>query len=177
MTLYDLTVTAFTQQSRALLGQMAKAETWCVEQGVTDTDMLDTRLAPDMHPLSVQFDFVVAQLLQPMRRLTGQALADPEEAGPTLAAHNTRIKAALVMIAALPAAEVNGDPARMIELILPNGMTFDLSAADYVRDWAVPQFFFHIMAAYTLMRHRGVPLGKADYVPHMVRHARRPSAS
>jgi hypothetical protein len=61
----------------------------------------------------------------------------------------------------------------MIGLELPNGMAFDLNAADYVRDWAVPQFYFHIMTVYAILRMRGVPLGKADFVPHMLRHARK----
>lgn len=171
--LHDQTVTIFTQQARALLGQLTKAETWCEEQLIDQADLLDSRLAADMFPLGSQLAFVVAQLLQPMRRLTGQPLPDPAEAAPTLAAHRARISAALDQIAALTADDVNGDPARMIGLELPNGMAFDLSAVDYVRDWAVPQFYFHIMAAYAILRMRGVPLGKADFVPYMLRHARK----
>jgi hypothetical protein len=75
--LYDQTVTVFTQQARALLGQLAKAETWCGEQAVDQTDLLDSRLAADMFPLATQLTFVVAQLLQPMRRLTGPSPARP----------------------------------------------------------------------------------------------------
>ncbi len=49
---------------------------------------------------------------------------------------------------------------------------FDLTAATYVRDWALPQFYFHIVAAYAVMRHLGVPLGKADYAGYMMQHLR-----
>lgn len=171
--LHDQTITVFTQQSHALLGQLTKAEKWCEEQGIDQADLLDSRLAPDMFPLAMQLTFVAAQLLQPMRRLTGQELPDPAEAAPTLAAQKARISAALDQISALAAEDINGDPDRMIGLELPNGMAFDLSAADYVRDWAVPQFYFHIMTVYAILRMRGVPLGKADYVPHMLRHARK----
>ena len=43
-------------------------------------------------------------------------------------------------------------------------MIFDLSAEQYVRDWALPQFYFHLMIAYAVLRAQGVALGKADYV-------------
>lgn len=166
------TIPIFQQQVRALIGQLGKAATWCAEQGVTEGDLLETRLAPDMHPLSKQLDFVVAQLIQPIRRLAGIDLADPAEAAPTLAAHQDRLKAALALVADLDAAQLDADPDRMIALDLPNGMAFDLTASAYVRDWALPQFWFHIMAAYAVMRTRGIPLGKADYVPYMMKHMR-----
>jgi hypothetical protein len=50
---------------------------------------------------------------------------------------------------------------------LPQGMIFDLTAAQYVRDWAIPQFYFHVMVAYAILRAEGIALGKADYVAHM----------
>jgi uncharacterized protein len=171
--LHAQTIPVFTQQVRALIGQLDKAAIWCAEQGVTEGDLLETRLAPDMHPLNKQLDFVVAQLIQPIRRLVGVDLADPAEAAPTLAAHQDRLNAALALVADIDAAQIDADPDRKIALDLPNGMAFDLSASAYVRDWALPQFWFHIMAAYAVLRMRGVPLGKADYVPYMFRHRRQ----
>ncbi|MEI2263404.1 DUF1993 domain-containing protein [Stenotrophomonas indicatrix] len=34
-------------------------------------------------------------------------------------------------------------------------------------NWATPQFYFHLVTAYCILRHNGVQLGKAEYVPHM----------
>ena len=47
------------------------------------------------------------------------------------------------------------------------GMIFDLTGEQYARDWALPQFYFHLMTAYAILRKEGVELGKADYVAHM----------
>lgn len=171
--IYAQTIPVFTQQVRALLSQLGKAAEWCADNGVTETDLLDTRLAPDMHPLAKQLDFVVAQLLQPIRRLAARDIADLPEAAPAIAAHRDRLKAALALIADVDAAMLDTNPDRMIALDLPNGMAFDLSASAYVRDWALPQFWFHIMTAYAIQRMRGVPIGKADYVPYMMQHLRQ----
>ena len=171
--IHDQTIPVFTQQTRALLGQLSKAAEWCAEQGVAEADLLDTRLAPDMFPLAKQLDFVVNQLLRPMRLLAARDIADPPEAGPTIATHRDRLKAALTLIADVDAAQLDANPDRMIALNLPGGMAFDLSASAYVRDWALPQFWFHIMTAYALLRMRGVPIGKVDYVPYMMKHLRK----
>lgn len=61
---------------------------------------------------------------------------------------------------------------RPLELALPMRLTFDLKGGEYVCDWALPQFYFHVLMAYGILRSRGVPLGKADYVPHMGRYLR-----
>jgi hypothetical protein len=55
---------------------------------------------------------------------------------------------------------------------LPNGMIFDLTAEQYARDWTLPQFYFHVMIAYAILRSAGVDLGKADYVAHMFAYLR-----
>ena len=64
------------------------------------------------------------------------------------------------------------DPARAIAHALPQGMIFDLSAEQYARDWAIPQFYFHVMTAYAILRAEGAALGKADYVAHMFAYLR-----
>jgi hypothetical protein len=55
-------------------------------------------------------------------------------------------------------------------------MTFDLTAEQYARDWAVPQFYFHVMAGLRDPAAQGVELGKADYVSHMFAYLRPPTA-
>ena len=67
---------------------------------------------------------------------------------------------------------LDGDPDRPIAHALPAGMIFDLTADRYARDWTLPQFYFHLMIAYAILRSEGVDLGKVDYVPHMFAYLR-----
>ena len=55
-------------------------------------------------------------------------------------------------------------------------MIFDLTLDQYTRDWAIAQFYFHVMAAYAILRNRGIDLGKADYVAHMFAYLRPETA-
>lgn len=64
----------------------------------------------------------------------------------------------------------------MVEFDLPNGMGFTMQAHEYCRDWAIPQFYFHLMATYAILRAEGLPIGKIDYVGYMMKYLRAPAA-
>ena len=50
------------------------------------------------------------------------------------------------------------DPAASIAHALPIGITFDLTAEQYASDWTLPQFYFHVMTAYAILRAQGTSL-------------------
>ena len=83
-----------------------------------------------------------------------------------------RLAETIALVKALAADMATDDPHRPIAHALPIGLVFDLSADQYARDWAIPQFYFHVMTAYALLRQAGVELGKADYVAHMFAYLR-----
>jgi hypothetical protein len=56
-------------------------------------------------------------------------------------------------------------------------MILDVTAERYARDWALPQFYFHLITAYAILRSQGIDLGKADYVQHLLPHLRHAAAA
>jgi len=145
--------------------------------------LLTARLAPDMFPLSTQVSFACVQAQEGVFRLRQEpfppsiaALLDEgrNAADRPGSIEDARAKIAatigIVETAARDAPDI--DPAAPIAHALPQGMVFDLTAEQYVRDWALPQFYFHVMAAYAILRAQGVALGKADYVAHMFAYLR-----
>jgi hypothetical protein len=136
--------------------------------------LLQARLAEDMHPLSTQLRFVCNMPGEALARLTGLDFTSSEVDPATLAEAHERIAAAKAMVAAAdpgtwPAA---GDT---VEFTLPNGMSFAMQAHEYCRDWAMPQVYFHLVAAYSILRAEGLAIGKADYVGYMFRYMRQPA--
>ena len=147
------------------------------------TRLLSARLAPDMFPLATQIRFACVQAQEAPLRLLGQSLEpldalldEGRNAGDrpgTLADARARIDEALAFLDSLPADALDAAPADApIALTLPMGMTFDLTREQFARDWALGQFYFHVMAAYAILRAEGVAIGKADYVPHMFAYLR-----
>jgi hypothetical protein len=48
-----------------------------------------------------------------------------------------------------------------------------MTGLEFLRDWALPHFYFHVVTAYDILRANGAPLGKLDYLAH-VGYAIRP---
>jgi hypothetical protein len=170
--LYDLTVPAWQNGLTALSGELARARAWGEENGVGELQFAVARLAPDMFPLAAQVRFACTQALQPLVRLADADVPEFPEDAVDFSGMQDQIAATLAVLDAVDPAALGADLGRAVSFPLPNGMVFDMSAFDYVRDWAQPQFAFHRIAAYAVLRHMGVPLGKADYVSYMMRHLR-----
>ena len=184
MTLPDILVPSYVQMLGALSAWLAKAEAQ-MPDGRAET-LLVARLAPDMFPLATQIRFACVQAQEGMFRLLGQAFPPSIEVlldegrnaadrPGSMADAQARIAETIAMIEAADVPEL--DPATPIAHALPQGMVFDLTAEQYVRDWALPQFYFHVMTAYAILRSHAVELGKADYVAHMFSYLRPASSA
>ena len=177
MSLHSLTVPTFTQMLRVLSGWLSKAEAQA-EPGAADA-LLAARLAPDMFPLATQIRFACVQAHEAACRLRGaefppviDELLDEGRAGGeapgSMASAQARIEETVAMLESLAPADLDMDPESPVVHTLANGMVFDLTAEEYARDWAIGQFYFHVMTAYAILRAQGVALGKADYIPHLL---------
>ena len=186
MTLTDLLSPTYRNMLRTLRGLIGKAE---AQLGAEAAEaLLSARLAPDMFPLATQVRFACVQAQEGPLRLLGQPLdaiqpvldegRNGAERPGTLDEARARIDEALAFLDTLPADALDQAPAdQPIALTLPMGLTFDLTREQFARDWAIGQFYFHVMAAYAILRANGVAIGKADYVPHMFAFLRQDPAA
>ena len=175
MSQYAQTIPVFTQMLATLSAQLDKAKAHAEANGASADEMMLARLADDMHPLAQQVRFVCDQSQQTVRRLADTETPGTQSAD-TFDALKTLIADTDAFLKTVKADNMDGEPDRMVGFDLPNGMAFDMTAFEYVRDWALPQFYFHLTAAYMIMRHKGVELGKADFVSYMFKYARQPAS-
>jgi hypothetical protein len=182
MNLTRLLVPTWRNMLQTLRGLLDKAE---AQLGSEKAEaLLSARLAPDMFPLATQVRFAALQVLDGVRHLRGepwtdelQDMADEGRSGGerpgTLADARARIDQALARVEALGDDALDGEPEDApLVLKLPDGRKFDLAREQFARDWALGQFYFHVIAAYAILRSEGVEIGKADYVPHMFAYLR-----
>ena len=151
-----------------LLGKAAASE-----QGEA---LLQARLAPDMHPLATQVRFTTQQVYNTLNRAYGADHAGLDADHASFAEAKAHLAEVRALIAAARKTTPLADDA-MVEFDLPNGMAFALTVSDYVRDWSLPQFHFHLMTAYAILRHAGLAIGKADYMGYMMQHLKTPPQS
>jgi hypothetical protein len=180
MSLTRLLVPTYRQMLATLSAWLDKAEAQAPEAAEA---LLSARLAPDMFPLATQVRFACVQAWEGVHRLRGEdfpetitsLLDEGRNAGErpgSMAEAKARIDETLALLDGLAPDALDGDPERPVEHALPMGITFDLTAEQYARDWTLPQFYFHLMTAYAILRSQGVNLGKVDYVPHMFAYLR-----
>lgn len=183
MHLTGLLIPVLSNQLGAVSGWLDKAEAFASARSESPDGLLALRLAPDMFPLTTQLRFLAFQAQEPVYRLRGEALPeavlevrqegrDGGERPGTWAEARARVAEAAAFLATVGSEEFDAIAEQPIAHELPTGMIFDMTADQYVRDWALPQVAFHLMIAYALLRHAGVPLGKVDYVPHMFAYLR-----
>lgn len=180
MTITQLLVPTYTQMLTALAGWLRKAS----DESANADALMSARLAPDMFPLATQIRFACVQALEGIYRLQHEAfppevdmlLNEGRNAGDqpgTLADALARIDETLSTLNNLASDALNAGAPVPLSIELPMGIAFDLEdGAQYARDWALAQFYFHIMTAYAILRNQGIALGKADYVAHMFAYLR-----
>ena len=183
MHLTILLVATLSHQLHAVSGWLDKAEAFASARGEAPEGLLALRLAPDMFPLTTQLRFLAFQAQEPIFRLRGEAVPeavlevrqegrDGGERPGSWADARDRVADAIRFLATVAPDEFDDAADKPLAHELPTGMIFDMTGAQYVRDWALPQTAFHQMIAYAILRQAGVPLGKVDYVPHMFGYLR-----
>jgi hypothetical protein len=125
--------------------------------------LLEGRLAPDMFPFTRQVQIVSDTAKGCAARLTGAeapSYPDEEKTFPEL---QQRIAKTLGYLKTFHAEQFEGADARTVTLKFPNGeMSF--SGRDYLTSFVLPNFYFHITAAYAILRHAGIAVGKMDFL-------------
>ncbi len=137
--------------------------------------LLQARLAEDMFPLHTQIRFTIDQIDTALARMGKFERTGDDSPITSFDDAHARITATRARVAATDPGDWPGST-EAVDFTLPNGMAFLMHAHEYCRDWTVPQAYFHLMSAYSILRMEGVPIGKIDYVGYMVQYAKQPAA-
>lgn len=131
-------------------------------------DVLEARLAEDMFTLELQFRVALNQPLLALQQVGAESVALETDTYRSFAEIRDRIAVVRAQILASDPATWKR-PEDEVELNLPNGVRFVMSAEEDIRDWILPNFYFHVTMAYALLRREGLNLGKMDFLSHMER--------
>lgn len=170
------TANIFTSRLATLGRLLDAAETQSPDADGVDA-LLGARVAPDMYPLPYQIVFTCDQARQFAAWCQSEAF---ERTDPTLLDWQALKRHVADTIAQVDrVATLNDDAllARDKRVDLIDGMYLELSAADYRDEWLMPNFYFHLVTAYDILRMKGVAIGKADYMGHLVDRIRRAPAN
>ena len=125
---------------------------------------LTLRLAPDMLPLPRQVQIASDAAKGCVARLAGQDAPSWPDDETTLEQLAARIAKTRDFVLSVPAEALVGSETRDIVIPRRAGEPYRFKGEDYLRHFALPNFYFHATTLYALLRHAGVPLGKADFL-------------
>jgi hypothetical protein len=159
--IYTYTVPIFIKALGGLKNVLVKAEAFAKEKGMADEQMLADRLAPDMFPLVKQVQSACDNAKGATARLSGTEAPKYEDNEKTFAELIARVDKTVAYVQSVPETAFSGAAERQVTL--PYFKDKYLTGFDYAREYALPNFFFHLVTAYALIRKNGVAIGKADY--------------
>lgn len=137
-------------------------------------DLIDARLAPDMFTLAQQVQMVCYNAKDGVSRLTGRGPAEQGRAGTSFEDFRADITDAIAFVHAIPESAYEGAEERNCSIRPQNaGVVIRMDGLLFLRGWALPHFYFHLVTAYDIMRHKGVVLGKPDFVSWIGPHVER----
>lgn len=122
------------------------------------------RLAPDMLPFTAQIRIACDAAKNGTARLAGIEAPKFEDNETTFAELKARVAKTLAWLATVPASAIDGREAADITFPVGRDKTRTMKGEAYLKHYALPNMFFHIVTAYALLRHNGVDLGKTDYL-------------
>jgi hypothetical protein len=156
-----------TSSLRVLKNLLDKAHAYIEEHGRQEADLLDARLAEDMFPLTRQIQMSADTLKFSAARLSGKLDEAPrfEDDETTIAELKARLDRTIAYLESFEASDFEGYETRVV--LLPFAKGFYLDGIDYLHQFAIPNFYFHVVTAYDILRHEGVSVGKRDYLGHV----------
>jgi hypothetical protein len=167
MSLYAATVPSFQQILGSVSGLLAKGEAYCREKGLSPDELIQARLAPDMFPFAYQVKSACVHSLGAIEGVRkGQFSPDMTPPPATFAALAERVTSTLAALETVTPAELDALAGRDVTFVLPK-MTIPFVASDFLLSFSLPNFFFHATTAYGVLRMKGVPVGKLDFLGRM----------
>ncbi len=163
LSLYDVSIAPLTLGLTNLSALLDKAAAHAEAKKVDPKVFADLRLIADMFPLKRQVQITCDTAKGAAARLGGVEIPKHEDTESNFAELKDRIAKTLAFIATVKADQINASGAREIVLKFPNS-TLTFSGRDYVTKFVLPNFYFHIMATYAILRSNGVDVGKNDFL-------------
>ena len=161
-----MAIDTFVPMLRSLAKIFDKAAQHAKAKSFDGAVLVNARLAPDMFPLIRQVQIACDTAKNGTARLMGKEAPKFEDNEQTLDELKARIVKTIDHLEKADRGALQGAEDREIRIPLPGERLLEMNGLAYLRDWALPHFYFHVVTAYDILRHNGVDIGKFDYLSH-----------
>lgn len=164
LSLYAATIPSYRQTLGAVAGLLRTAQAFCGEKRIEAPELIQARLAPDMLPFAYQVKSTAVHSLGAIEGVRRGVFSPDKTAPPdTFAALEARVAETLAALEAIEPAEIESFIARDMRFEMGNHR-LEFTAEEFLLSFSLPNFYFHAATAYDILRWKGVPLGKRDFM-------------
>ena len=163
LSMYEASVPRFAGMLRNLNTILAKAQTHAATKKIDPSALLTARLFPDMFPLLKQVQIACDHAKGAVARLAGLEVPRYEDTEQSFEEIQARVAKTLAYVEAFGPGQIDGSEERDIAFRL-GGRDLSFKGMPYLIGFAWPNFYFHMVTAYNILRHNGVDIGKRDYM-------------
>ncbi len=164
--IYTLSYQVTTKSINSMITILEKIKTQLPSKNQTEAELLASKLAPDMYPLSRQIQLISDQAKGMVSRLAGIENPSMQDEETTIDELIVRLKKTVEFIQSVPKDNyVHADERQIILPWMTEMMPGKaLSAEEFFLSFALPNFYFYVVTAYGILRHLGYEIGKFDYI-------------
>ncbi|MCO5063075.1 MAG: DUF1993 domain-containing protein [Rhizobiaceae bacterium] len=163
LSLFEITIPPFIRALKNLSRNIEKGQAFASENKIAPEELIQARLYPDMLPLAGQVQrmsdtarFVAVRVGQ----IQPQPMQDDET---TIEQLQSRIQATIDYLSKVPSDAFDGRENSEVKFNAGQ-RALEFTGTSYVLGFAIPNFYFHAVTAYDILRHKGVPIGKVDFL-------------
>jgi hypothetical protein len=162
--LYAATIPSYRQILGAVAAIVVKAEAFCAEKGMAPRDIIDARLADDMQPFAYQVKSTAVHSLGAIEGVR-KGVFSPDMTPPpdTFSGLKARINETIVALEGIDASEIDSFIGRDMRFAFGERHV-DYTAENFLLSFSQPNFYFHATTAYDILRWKGLPIGKRDFM-------------
>ncbi|KAK9778877.1 hypothetical protein SCAR479_04113 [Seiridium cardinale] len=159
----DLVISTFTKGLTTLAHVLATAELYAKEKGIDVDPFVQGRLIEDQLPLAFQVQSISRVVQTNLGRLSGETPTKFEDNEKTFEDLKNRVQRTQELVKTFDITKGQGREGNELELTI-DSVNHKITLQNFMLNQALPNFFFHNSMAYAILRAKGVPLGKKDWL-------------
>ena len=163
ISMYQASAPRLANMLRNLDAILARAQAHALAKKIDPAVLLAARLFPDMLPFVKQVQIATDHAKGCVARLAGAEVPRFEDTEQSFEELRARIARIIAFVESFSAGQIDGSEERDITL-KAGGREMSFKGLPYLLGYAMPNFYFHLVTAYNILRHNGVDIGKRDYI-------------
>jgi hypothetical protein len=162
--LYAATIPSYLQILGSVSGLLDRAQIFCADKAIAPKDLIEARLAEDMLPFAYQVKSTAVHSIGAIEGVR-KGVFSPDQTTPpdSFEGLKSRIMEATETLRAIDPAEIDGFMGRDMRFAFGTRHV-DFTAENFLLSFSQPNFYFHATTTYGILRWKGVPLGKRDFL-------------